>query len=161
KNTMLLNRHLGSWFVLGALLVDIDLEPSPPHETSHCGTCTACLDACPTQAFAGPGVLDARRCISYLTIELKGEVPQEQRPSLGAWLFGCDVGQEVCPWNRKAPAGGPLLAARPDLEAVDPAELLGLSETGFRARFEGTALFPRPGRRVVLRNAALVLGNTG
>jgi epoxyqueuosine reductase len=161
KNTMLLNKRLGSWFVLGALLVDLDLEPSAPHESSHCGTCTACLDACPTNAFVSPGVLDARRCISYLTIELKSEVPVEQRPWLGDWLFGCDICQEVCPWNRKAPAGGPALAPRADLEAVDPAELLGLSEGGFRERFEGTALYPRPGRRVVLRNAALVLGNTG
>jgi epoxyqueuosine reductase len=160
KNTMLLDRRLGSWFVLGGLLVDVELAPSAPHEAGHCGTCTACLDACPTQAFVGPGLLDARRCISYLTIELKGDVPVEQRPWVGDWLFGCDVCQEVCPWNHKAPAGGPALAPRADLEAIDPVELLGLSEAGFRARFEGTALFPRPGRRVVLRNAALVLGNT-
>jgi epoxyqueuosine reductase len=161
KNTMLLNKRLGSWFVLGGLLVDIDLAPSAPHEASHCGTCTACLDACPSKAFVEPGVLDSRRCISYLTIELKTQVPAEQRPWLGDWLFGCDVCQEVCPWNRKAPPGGPALAPRADLENVDAAELLGLSEAGFRARFEGTALYPRPGRRVVLRNAALVLGNTG
>jgi epoxyqueuosine reductase len=160
KNTMLLNKRLGSWFVLGGLLVDIELEPSPPHQGRHCGTCTACLDACPTRAFVGPGLLDSRRCISYLTIELKSTVPEEQRPWLGDWLFGCDVCQEVCPWNRKAPAGGPALAPRADLEAVDPIELLGLDEPAFRARFEGTALYPRPGRRVVLRNAALVLGNT-
>jgi epoxyqueuosine reductase len=160
KNTMLLNKRLGSWFVLGALLVDIDLEASPPHEASHCGTCTACLDACPTNAFVEPGLLDSRRCISYLTIELKTPVPAEQRTWLGDWLFGCDVCQEVCPWNRKAPTGGPALAARADLEEVDLVELLGLSEVDFRARFEGTALFPRPGRPVILRNAALVLGNT-
>ena len=160
KNTMLINRRLGSWLVLGALLVDVDLQPSPPHPGNHCGTCTACLDACPTQAFPEPGLLDARRCISYLTIELKGEVPAEQRPWLDDWLFGCDICQEVCPWNRKAPPAGPALAPRADLEAVDPADLLGLDDPAFRARFEGTALFPRPGRRVVLRNAALVLGNT-
>jgi epoxyqueuosine reductase len=160
KNTMLISKHLGSWFVLGALLVDVELEPSAPFEARHCGTCTACLDACPTQAFPRPGVLDARRCISYLTIELKGDVPIEQRPHLGDWLFGCDVCQEVCPWNNKAPPGQTALAPRPDFDAIDLVELLGLSEAAFRERFEGTALYPRPGRGVLLRNAALVLGNT-
>jgi epoxyqueuosine reductase len=161
KNTMLLNTRVGSWFVLGALLVDLDLAPSDPFPAGHCGTCTACLDACPTEAFVGPGVLDARRCLSYLTIELKQHVPEPLRPSLGDWLFGCDVCQEVCPWNHKAPPGGADLAARPDLVDVDPAELLGLSEEDFKKRFAGTALFPRPGRGVVLRNAALILGNVG
>jgi epoxyqueuosine reductase len=161
KNTMLLNPRLGSWFVLGALLVDLDLDPTPPFEAGHCGTCTACLDACPTGAFAGPYQLDARRCISYLTIELKGDVPEAQRPAVGDWLFGCDVCQEVCPWNHKALPGHPALAPRGDLALVDAAELLGLSAEAFRARFEGTALYPRPGRPGVLRNAALVLGNTG
>jgi epoxyqueuosine reductase len=161
KNTMLINKHLGSWFVLGALLVDVELAASPSFEASHCGTCSACLDACPTQAFPEPGVLDARRCISYLTIELRRDVPAEQRAAVGNWLFGCDVCQEVCPWNHKAPPGQGVLGARPDLEALDPVELLGLDEEAFRARFEGTALYPRPGRAVVLRNAALVLGNTG
>jgi epoxyqueuosine reductase len=161
KNTMLIHPRLGSWSVLGALLVDLDLEPTSAFETRHCGTCTACLDACPTQAFVEPFVLDARRCISYLTIELKASVPDEWRSSVGDWLFGCDVCQDVCPWNRKAPAGHPALSPRDDLVAVDAAELLGLSPEAFRARFEGTALHPRPGRAVVLRNAALVLGNTG
>lgn len=161
KNTMLLHPRLGSWFVLGGLLVDIDLQPTGAFATRHCGTCTACLDACPTGAFVAPFQLDARRCISYLTIELKDAVPAAQRPALGDWLFGCDVCQEVCPWNRKAPAGGPLLAPRADLVAVDAVELLGLDDAQFRQRFEGTALHPRPGRRVVLRNAALVLGNHG
>jgi epoxyqueuosine reductase len=161
KNTMLLNKRLGSYFFLGALLVDLDLRPDAAHDTSHCGTCTACLDACPTGAFAGPGLLDARRCISYLTIELKGPVPDELRAGVGDWVFGCDVCQEVCPWNRKAPAGRePLLQPRPELEALDPAELLGLSEAEFRHRFRGTAL-TRARRRGLLRNAALVLGNQG
>jgi epoxyqueuosine reductase len=161
KNTMLLNRRLGSYFFLGALLVDLDLRPDSPHATAHCGTCTACLDACPTDAFRGPGWLDSRRCISYLTIELREAVPEHLRPGIGAWLFGCDVCQEVCPWNRKAPAGGvqPLLP-RADLEHIDPAELLALSEEEFRDRFRGTALM-RARRRGLLRNAALVLGNTG
>jgi epoxyqueuosine reductase len=161
KNTMLLNRRLGSYFFLGALLTDLVLQPDPPHATAHCGTCTACLDACPTEAFRGPGWLDSRRCISYLTIELRDEVPVELRPGIGAWVFGCDVCQEVCPWNRKAPAGRePAIAARPELERIDPTELLGLSEDEFRNRFRGTALM-RSKRRGLLRNAALVLGNTG
>ena len=161
KNTMLLNKRLGSFFFLAALLLDVELTPDAAHESAHCGTCTACLDACPTQAFVAPGQLDARRCISYLTIELRGPVPEELRPPMGDWLFGCDVCQDVCPWNRKAPAGTePAFASRPDLEAVDPVELLGLSEEEFRQRFRGTALM-RSKRRGLLRNAALVLGNRG
>jgi epoxyqueuosine reductase len=160
KNTMLLNRRHGSYLFLGALLVDCDLAADAAHETSHCGTCTACLDACPTDAFPAPGVLDARRCVSYLTIELRGPVPEELRPGLGDWVFGCDVCQEVCPWNRKAPPGSePELAPRPGLEALDLLEVLGLSEQEYCRRFAGTAL-TRPRRAGLLRNAALVLGNT-
>jgi epoxyqueuosine reductase len=161
KNTMLLNKRLGSYFFLGALLVNLELAPDSPHIASHCGTCTACLDACPTGAFPAPGVLDARRCISYLTIEHRGEVPVELRPGLGDWLFGCDVCQEVCPWNRKAPPGAePALQGRPELVRLDLIELLSLSEEEFRRRFRGTALL-RTKRSGLLRNAALVLGNTG
>jgi epoxyqueuosine reductase len=160
KNTMLLNKRLGSYFFIGALLVNLELTPDPPHTAAHCGTCTACLDACPTDAFAAPGLLDARRCISYLTIEHRGDVPAELRPGLGDWVFGCEVCQEVCPWNRKAPAGmEPALQARPELEKLDLIEVLGLSEEAFRRRFRGTALL-RTKRRGLLRNAALVLGNT-
>jgi epoxyqueuosine reductase len=160
KNTMLLNRRQGSYFFLGALLVDLDLQADAPHQTNHCGTCTACLDSCPTEAFAGPGLLDARRCISYLTIELKGAVPAELRPALGEWVFGCDVCQEVCPWNRKAPPGSEpaLQGGERDLERLDLVELLGLSEEEFRHRFRGTALM-RARRRGLLRNAALALGS--
>jgi epoxyqueuosine reductase len=161
KNTMLLNKRLGSYFFIGALLVNLELACDPPQATGHCGTCTACLDACPTQAFVAPGILDARRCISYLTIEHRGEVPEELRPGLGDWLFGCDVCQEVCPWNRKAPPGAePALQSLPELEQVEPIELLGLSEEAFRSRFRGTAIM-RTKRKGLLRNAALVLGNTG
>jgi len=160
KNTMLLNKRLGSYFFIGALLVSLELNADPPHTAAHCGTCTACLDACPTDAFAAPGLLDARRCISYLTIEHKGNVPAELRSGLGDWVFGCDVCQEVCPWNRKAPLGTePALQARAGLEELDPIEVLGLSEEAFRQRFRGTALL-RTKRRGLLRNAALVLGNT-
>ena len=161
KNTMLLNKRLGSYFFLGALLVDVELRPDEPFEATHCGTCTACLDACPTAAFVEPGVLDSRRCISYLTIELKGNVPTELRRGVGDWLFGCDICQEVCPWNRKAPAAtDAALRPRPELESLDPIELLGLSDEDFRRRFRGTALM-RTKRRGMLRNAALVLGNIG
>jgi epoxyqueuosine reductase len=161
KNTMLLNKRLGSYLFLGALLTDIPLKPDALHHQSHCGTCTACLDACPTGAFRGPGWLDARRCISYLTIELRGPVPTDLRQGVGDWVFGCDVCQEVCPWNRKAPAGSePALVGRQDLERVDLIELLGLTEEAFRHRFRGTAL-TRARRRGLVRNAALALGNAG
>jgi epoxyqueuosine reductase len=161
KNTMLLNKRLGSYFFLGALLLDVELRPDAAHKASHCGTCTACLDACPTSAFVGPGQMDARQCLSYLTIELRGPVPEDLRPHMKDWLFGCDLCQEVCPWNRKAPAGAePALQPRPDLEAIDLVELLGLSAAAFRERFRGTAL-TRARRRGLLRNAALILGNRG
>src|SRR6185503_8481463 len=110
-----------------------------------------------TDAFAGPGWLDARRCISYLTIELRGPVPQELREPTGDWVFGCDVCQEVCPWNRKAPSGqAPELQPRAELETLDPVELLGLSDEDFRRRFKGTALY-RTKRSGLLRNAAIAL----
>jgi epoxyqueuosine reductase len=161
KNTMLLHKHLGSYFFLAALLLDVALTPDPPHTAQHCGTCTACLDACPTDAFAAPGRLDARRCISYLTIELRGPVAEELRPLIGDWVFGCDVCQEVCPWNRKAPVGGDT-AFRQDYPdgAMNLTELLRLSEKEFRARFRHTP-FWRPRRSGMLRNAALALGNRG
>jgi epoxyqueuosine reductase len=159
KNTMLIDKRLGSYLFLAALLLDIELRPDSPQVAAHCGTCTACLDACPTGAFVAPYQLDSRRCISYLTIELRGPVPAELREGLGDWLFGCDICQEVCPWNRKAlPTSEPAL--EPRYEAFDPAELLGLSAEEFRQRFRDTALW-RTRRRGLLRNAALVLGNLG
>ncbi len=161
KNTMLLNKKLGSYFFLGALLVNLELQPDEPHSASHCGTCTACLDACPTDAFVGPGELDSRRCISYLTIELKGSIPEDLRPGMGECIFGCDICQEVCPWNRKAPKGKEAdLFSHPERQATGLIELLSLTEEQFRRRFKGTALF-RPKRIGLQRNAAIVLGNLG
>jgi epoxyqueuosine reductase len=161
KNTMLLNKRIGSYFFLGALLLDVALQPDPPHETAHCGACTACLDACPTDAFPRPGELDARKCISYLTIELRGDIPVDLRQPMGDWIFGCDVCQEVCPWNRKAPTTTePDFQPRPDLQQVDLVELLSLSDEAFRKRFRGTALM-RARRSGLLRNAAIALGNGG
>jgi len=159
KNTMLLNKEHGSFFLLSALLTTLELEPDPAYEGSHCGTCTACLDACPTGAFPEPGWLDARRCISYLTIELKTAIPKELRPAVGDWLFGCDVCQDVCPWNHR-PHPSPGLPHRPDLMEIDPVELLGLSPDELRRRFKGTAL-RRANWRGLLRNSAIVLGNRG
>lgn len=162
KNTMLINKWQGSLFFLAALLTDVELTPDEPHETSHCGTCTACLDACPTDAFPEPYVLDATKCISYLTIELRDKsIPLEHREGIGDWLFGCDVCQDVCPWNRKAPLSQePFFEPRSDLNPVDAAELLTLNQEAFNTRFAGTPL-ERPGRRGLLRNACIVLGNTG
>lgn len=159
KNTMLLNKQFGSFFVLGALLTTIELGPDEPHTGEHCGTCTACLDACPTDAFTAPGWLDARRCISYLTIELKKSMPEDLRPRVGHWLFGCDVCQDVCPWNHR-PNVTPGLPPRPDLAEIDPVELLSLSPADLRYRFKGMALL-RANWRGLLRNAAIVLGNRG
>jgi epoxyqueuosine reductase len=160
KNTMLLHRKLGSYFFLGALLLALELEPDGP-TTAHCGTCTRCLDACPTGAFVAPYVLDARLCISYLTIELKGPIPRDLRPLVGDWIFGCDICQEVCPWNRKAPPGRePALHARAGFDAPDLIPLLSLTEEEFRSRFKGSPI-KRAKRRGFLRNVAVALGNSG
>ena len=159
KNTMLINKRLGSWLFLGALLTDLELDYDQPHAADHCGTCTRCLDACPTQAFAGPYQLDSRRCISYLTIELRGPMPQELRPLVGNWLFGCDICQDVCPWNRKAPVNDePSYAPRTPGGTVDLRKLAEMSDAELRESIRGTAL-ERAGLRGLRRNAAVVLGN--
>ena len=159
KNTMLIHPRLGSFFFLGAILVDLELTADAPFEAEHCGTCTRCLDACPTQALVAPGVMDARRCISYLTIELKGAIPETFRSGLGDHVYGCDVCQDVCPWNvRFARAlDEPALAPRAEIDAV---EMLALDDAGFRERYRGTAV-TRAKRRGLARNAAVVLGNRG
>ena len=162
KNTMLISKREGSFFFLGALLTNVELPADEPHHTEHCGSCTACLEACPTDAFPEPYVLDSTRCISYLTIELRDQpVQTELRSGMGDWLFGCDICQDVCPWNRKAPQTT-VEEFRSDA-ALSPAsldELLSLDEGQFRERFRKTPLF-RPGRAGLLRNAAIVAGNSG
>jgi epoxyqueuosine reductase len=159
KNTLLLNKQAGSWFFLAALLTDQELDYDVEQAMDYCGTCRACLDACPTEAFVDAYVLDARACISYLTIESRGPIPRELRPKLGDWLFGCDICQEVCPWNHKvAPLDDSEFQPRSGLTTLELTELFELDEAAFRARFRHTPLW-RPKRRGLLRNAAIVLGN--
>jgi epoxyqueuosine reductase len=154
KNTNLLATGLGSYFLIGIVLTTALLEPDG-RVADRCGTCTACLDACPTRAFDAAYALDARRCISYLTIEHRGEIAEEWRGSLHGWIFGCDVCQEVCPWNRKATAPrDPELAPAGPFGSMEA--LLDLDEPGFRARFQASAI-RRTKRSGLLRNAALVL----
>lgn len=161
KNTMLIHPRQGSYFFLAAILTDQVLAYDTPFQTDHCGSCTACLDACPTQAFPAPGVLDATRCISYLTIEHRSAVAGERRRDIGDWLFGCDVCQEVCPWNRFAPGTDVVeLEPVPEWDPIDLRELFWLDDEGFRKRFRKTPLW-RAKRRGLLRNAAIVLGNQG
>ncbi|MEX1041039.1 MAG: tRNA epoxyqueuosine(34) reductase QueG [Pirellulaceae bacterium] len=159
KNTLLLNRQAGSLFFLAAILLDQPLDYDDPHTTDHCGTCTACLDACPTDAFVEPYVLDATRCISYLTIELRDPIPRELRAGIGDWLFGCDVCQDVCPWNRKAPLSE-IAEFQPPAgnNPIELRSLFDLDDETFRTRFRKSPLW-RPRRRGILRNAAIVLGN--
>ena len=158
KNTLLIDRRLGSFTFLGALLVDLELEPDAPHGTAHCGTCTRCLDACPTGAFDGPYQLDAGRCISYWTIEHRGAIPDDQADHLDGWVFGCDVCQDVCPWNRKAPAGRVHeLDARDEWGDPDLVEWLNRSKGDWKRALRGSAL-ERARRVGLVRNAVLALG---
>lgn len=160
KNMMLINPGIGSYTFIGVVLSDADLAPDLPFEADRCGTCRACLDACPTGAFVAPHELDARRCISYLTIEHRGAFSERQRGMVGDWLFGCDVCQDVCPWNVRfaAPTADTDLAPRADLAGPDLAELLHMDETQFAERFGDTA-FERPGYPGINRNARAVAGN--
>ncbi len=177
KNTCLIVPRLGSWVFLGVLLVPEVLEPDPtpvraasdppvwvwPDGTrGTCGRCQRCLSACPTQAFTGPYELDARRCISYLTIEWRGPIPREIRPAMGNWIFGCDQCQEVCPWNRAfaRPTEEPAFQAHPERMAPRLLDLLKLGEEAFRERFRKTPLW-RARRRGILRNACVAVGNWG
>ena len=159
KNTLLLNRQHGSYFFLAALLTDVELECDEPFAADHCGTCTACLEACPTDAFTQPYVLDATKCISYLTNELREEIPSHLREGVGDWLFGCDVCQQVCPWNSHAvPAASAAFQPLKERNPVDLIPLFELDDAAFRTMFRRTPLW-RSKRRGILRNAAVVLGN--
>jgi epoxyqueuosine reductase len=167
KNTLLIAPGLGSYLLLGELILDVELEPTAREEArSRCGSCTACLDACPTGAFVGPHVLDARRCISYLTIEHRGPIPRELRPALGTRVFGCDVCQEVCPFNAAAPArtapdpGLALTTRAAERSAPDLVRTLGLGAAQMRQLVRGTPL-RRAGREGLLRNVCVALGNAG
>jgi epoxyqueuosine reductase len=161
KNTMLIGRGSGSFTFLGAILIDAELVYDAPHRANHCGTCTRCLEACPTQAFVGPYELDARRCISYWTIEHRGPLTDQEAAELHGWVFGCDICQDVCPWNRKAPSGRlPEFDARPEWSDPDLIEWLTLDRSEWQARLKGTAL-ARAKRAGLVRNAALVLGTNG
>ncbi|NCY03248.1 MAG: tRNA epoxyqueuosine(34) reductase QueG, partial [Planctomycetia bacterium] len=159
KNTMLIDPRAGSYFLLTALLTDLELPVDAPVEVDHCGSCTACLDACPTGAFVAPRVLDANRCISSLTIEDHGAVAADLRAGMQDWVFGCDVCQEVCPWNRHAPGSAePAWQPREGEATLGLAGLLALDEPAFRRRFKGSPLV-RAKRRGLLRSAAIALGN--
>ncbi len=158
KNTCLIHPHHGSYFLLSEILLDLSLEPDPPFTTDHCGTCTRCIEACPTDCILPDRTIDARRCISYLTIELKDDIPEELREKMGSWVFGCDICQQVCPWNRFAEEGDPEFGKEsPALPLTD--ELL-ISKQEFNQRFKGSPV-KRAKRRGYLRNVAVALGNAG
>jgi epoxyqueuosine reductase len=160
KNTCLINQQLGSWLFLGVILCSQALAPDLP-AANRCGSCTRCLDACPTQAFVAPGQLDARRCIAYLTIEQRGPAPEELRAQMGRHVFGCDICQDVCPWNRRAPASAdPAFAPR--IQLVNPRLewISGMNREEFQRTFRGSPV-KRAKLRGLLRSAAIAMGNSG
>jgi epoxyqueuosine reductase len=160
KHTNLISRQLGNWIFLAEIITTLELEPDGP-EVNRCGSCTRCISACPTQAIRAPFELDARRCISYLTIELKGPIPEEFRPAIGNRVYGCDDCLAVCPWNRFAREGRLMKDhLRIDLSAPDLVELLSLDDAGFKKRFANTPML-RTKRRGFLRNVCVALGNVG
>ncbi|MEX0644873.1 MAG: tRNA epoxyqueuosine(34) reductase QueG [Parvularculaceae bacterium] len=160
KHTNLVSRELGSWLFLGSVFTTIELEPDAP-ETDHCGSCRACLDICPTDAFPAPYQLDARRCISYLTIEHKGSIAREFRAAIGNRIYGCDDCLAVCPWNKfAAVAQESAFHAKEELNSPPLAELATLDDAGFRALFSGSAV-KRTGRDRFLRNVMIAIGNSG
>ncbi|SIT06853.1 tRNA epoxyqueuosine(34) reductase QueG [Neptunomonas antarctica] len=161
KHTLILNRHAGSWFFLGELFIDLPLPTDLPEKKTHCGSCTACLDICPTNAFTGPYELDATRCISYLTIEKKGSIPEELRSLMGNRIFGCDDCQLVCPWNRFAKHTAETdFHPRHQLDDISLVDLFNWDEATFLKRTEGSAI-RRTGYEGWLRNIAIALGNSG
>ncbi|HUA37067.1 MAG TPA: tRNA epoxyqueuosine(34) reductase QueG [Candidatus Sulfopaludibacter sp.] len=160
KHTNVISRRFGNWTLLAEIITTLELEPDTP-EANHCGKCSRCLAACPTGAITAPFHLDARKCISYLTIELQGPIPVELRPAIGHRVFGCDDCLAVCPWNRFAREGNLMKAhLRPDSGAPDLIELLQLDKAGFKSRFAGTPVL-RAKRRGLLRNVCVALGNVG
>jgi epoxyqueuosine reductase len=160
KNANLLTRSMGSWLLLGEILSAADLQPDEGPHADHCGTCTACIDACPTDAIVADGVVDSRACISYWTIEHRGEVPEEKREGNADWIFGCDICQQVCPWNQThaRPVGPERFERRDDLRGLDPLSILAMDEQEFRATYSGTPLM-RAKWEGMRRNACIVLGN--
>ncbi len=160
KHTNVISRRLGNWIFLAEIVTTLELAPDAP-EKNHCGHCTRCLAACPTNAITAPFQLDARKCISYLTIELKGAIPVELRPAIGTRIYGCDDCLAVCPWNRFAREGRLMQPhARKDLGQPDLMEMLQLDEAGFKLKFAGTPML-RTKRRGLLRNVCVALGNVG
>ncbi len=160
KNTCLINKRKGSFFFLAEIILDLELPFDEP-AADHCGTCTRCLDACPTEAFPEPYMLDASRCISYLNIELKETIPPHLRPGMGQWIFGCDICQDVCPWNRRSePATEPGYRSRPDFDAPSLSEWMAMDLETFREKFRRNPI-KRPKRRGLRRNVAVALGNSG
>lgn len=166
RNTMLINPEMGSFFFIGALLLDVELTPDAPFEADRCGTCTRCLDACPTDAFVAPHVLDATRCISYLTIELKGDIPEELHAGVGANVYGCDICQDVCPWNVRfsLDAREAAFAPRESIGGKNARtlarDILAMDDESFRAAFRNSPM-KRAKLRGLQRNSAVVLGNVG
>ncbi len=161
KNTCLINPRQGSTFFLAEILLGIELEPDPPFPTDHCGSCSRCIDACPTSAILPGRTLDARRCISYLTIENKGEIPTEFRDKMGAWIFGCDICQQVCPWNRFAVRTvDASFTPQPGTDRPDLILSLALSPREFNRQFRHSPI-KRAKRRGYLRNVSVALGNVG
>ncbi|WP_242337407.1 MULTISPECIES: tRNA epoxyqueuosine(34) reductase QueG [Anaeromyxobacter] len=160
KNGCLITERHGSWVLLATVILDRELAPDPPHP-ERCGTCEACLPACPTEAIPQPGLVDARRCISFWTIERRGAIPDALAGQFGRWVFGCDACQTVCPWNRHAqPAVDPDLAPRPEQAALAIDDLLALTEEEYRRRFYGTSL-ARARHDGLVRNALLAAGREG
>ena len=160
KHTSLISRSLGNWFFLAEIITTLEIEPDAP-EKNHCGSCSRCLTACPTQAITAPFQLDARLCISYLTIELKGSIPVKLRPAIGNRIYGCDDCLAVCPWNKFAREGKLMKQhARPEFDTPNLPELLRLDDAGFKRRFAGTPML-RTKRRGLLRNVCVALGNGG
>jgi epoxyqueuosine reductase len=158
KNTCLIHPQHGSYFLLSEIFLDLELEPDPPFVTDHCGTCTRCIDACPTDCILPDRTIDATRCISYLTIELKDDIPPELRNKIGNWVFGCDICQMVCPWNRFAGEGDSAFGDKNPIQTLT--DELDISTQEFNQRFKRSPI-KRAKRRGYLRNATVALGNSG